>query len=285
MSAAVLPPGATRGGEPGSFTAADGRVLGYRRIDAGERRPLALYLHGIESHGAWFLPAAEGLAAHGISTVLLDRRGSGLNRAVGPGDAASADLLLDDIARCREALGRPEVHLVGLSWGGKLALAQALRSAEGIRSLALLTPGLRARVDLRLRDKAAFVLGLMAGGRNRIPVPIRAEMFTRTPEFLDYIRRDPWRISQVTARFLAASFVLDRRIRRGIRGLRVPTLLVLAGQETIVDNEGVRSLLARTTAGIVRELTYPEARHSVQFDQKDRLVADLVAHMQAAEHR
>ena len=39
-----------------------------------------VYLHGIQSHGEWFLGTASRLAASGAAVLLPDRRGSGLNR-------------------------------------------------------------------------------------------------------------------------------------------------------------------------------------------------------------
>jgi hypothetical protein len=52
--------GAVERGELGAYAGADGRTLRYRVVRAEEERHALLYLHGIESHGAWFLAAAEG---------------------------------------------------------------------------------------------------------------------------------------------------------------------------------------------------------------------------------
>ena len=71
--------------EVGLYAGADGRELSYRVVRAASERHRLLYLHGIESHGGWFLPAARGLAERGCTTYLVDRRGSGLNRSTKPG--------------------------------------------------------------------------------------------------------------------------------------------------------------------------------------------------------
>lgn len=76
---------------------AGSRSLRYRVVRAPAERHALLYLHGIESHGAWFLAAARGLAERGCTTYLLDRRGSGLNCDGQVGDAESADELLEDV--------------------------------------------------------------------------------------------------------------------------------------------------------------------------------------------
>src|SRR5262245_61748687 len=150
----ALPPSAPGPGRIGEFEGAGRRRLRYRTVEPSQPRHRLPYPHGIESHGGWFLPAAHLLRAAGCATYLLDRRGSGLNRDHAPGDTPSAGVLLEDLRRFRRHLGHPDLHLVGLSWGGKLATAAAIDDPQGIRSLILITPGLRARVDLSPRWKA-----------------------------------------------------------------------------------------------------------------------------------
>ena len=109
--------------------------------------------HGIESHAGWFAIAAAELRRRGFDVYCLDRRGSGLNRAnrgFVSGHVDAYETLLADI----DAFVRPlrprydHVFLVGLSWGGKLALAYGLSHPETVDGLVLITPGLRATVDV-----------------------------------------------------------------------------------------------------------------------------------------
>ena len=258
-----------------AYEGAGGRRLRYRVIRAEPERHALLYVHGIESHGGWFVPAAEGLAACGCTTYLVDRRGSGLNREPHPGDAASAAELLEDVRRLRSHAGLESVVLVGLSWGGKLALAAALDQPEGVRAVVLVTPGLVPRVDLTWAQRAGVALSLAAGGRARFHVPIEPEMFTKTPRYLDYIEHDPLRLERVTARFLLASRSLDRAIRARIHTLPVPVLLFLAGNDRIIDNGRTRELLDRLPSGLLRVRVYEEATHSIQFEETERLVRDV----------
>jgi pimeloyl-ACP methyl ester carboxylesterase len=204
----------------------------------------------------------------------LDRRGSGLNLNPLPGDAPSARVLLEDVRRFRRQLGDPKLHLLGLSWGGKLAAAVALDQPEALQSLILITPGLRSLRDLSLSSKANVLLNLLVGGRSGFKVPIEPEMFTHTPRFLDFIRGDPWRLQKVTARFLLTSRALDRMITKKIANLRLPILLFLAGKDPIIDNRGVRDLLS-AVKNQVRLQIFDEAIHAIQFDQMERMVRDI----------
>ena len=282
LPAAAIPPGGSDSSTPRfrTFEGAGGRRLAFQVVEAPNARHHLLYLHGIESHGGWFLPAALRLRDRGCTTWLLDRRGSGLNRGVEPGHTPSADVLLEDVRRARQALGDPPLHLLGLSWGGKLATAAALDQPRHVESLVLITPGLRARVDLPWRQKLAVGFNLLFGGTGHFDVPLRPEMFTREPELLAFLRRDPLRLTEVTARFLLATLALDRRIARRVGDLRVPVLLLLAGQDEIVDNDGVLRLLAPLPAGQLQVWQYPDAMHSIQLERTDAMVDDIVTFLE-----
>lgn len=201
-----------------------------------------------------------------------------------PGDAPSARVMFEDVRRFRRQLGDPKLHLLGLSWGGKLATAVALDQPEELQSLILVTPGLRSRTDLSLLAKANVLLNLLAGGRRRFKLPIEPEMFTDTPRFLDFIRRDPWRLQKVTARFLLTSRALDWIIARRIANLRLPILLFLAGKDPIIDNQGVADLLSGVTSQ-VRLQIFDEAIHAIQFDQMERMVREIVNFVEEIERR
>lgn len=267
-------------GAVGEYRGAEDRRLRYGLVRAERERHVLVYLHGIESHAGWFLPAADALRDLGVTTYLLDRRGSGLNREGDVGDASSADVLLEDVRRFRAGTVQRDHALVGLSWGGKLALASALRDPDHLRGLVLVTPGLVPRVDLTAGQKLRLLLSLPFGGRARLRIPIEAEMFTDTPRHLEFIRNDVLRLRRVTARFLMASHALDRFVRRGVRSLHVPTLLFLAGHDRIIDNKGTRAFLDRAPEGLVHVHEYEHATHSIQLDQTEDLVRDIHAFLE-----
>jgi pimeloyl-ACP methyl ester carboxylesterase len=248
-------------------------------VQGGQRGTRTLvYLHGIESHGAWFLPVAERLARFGFTVHLLDRRGSGLNRGEEvAADAASAEILLEDVQRFRTWIGDRDLTLAGLSWGGKLALASAIRRPGGVNGVVLIAPGLVPRVDLPRRDKLAVLADLALGrGRRTFAIPIDDDMFTRRPEHLAYIGADPARLGRVTSRFLLASRALDRIVARGVKSLECAVLLLLAGEDRIVDNARVERLLSALPAGRLRTVSYPGADHSLQFERPLEIVREIV---------
>ena len=233
-------------------------------------RAVAVLLHGIQSHSGWYVGSAEFLARAGVSVLAPDRRGSGLNSEA-RGDTPNYRVLLEDlrrtVRRARDLFpGRP-VHLVGISWGGKLAVGFALRYGRLLRSLLLVTPGLYPQVDLRAGEKLAVLCWRLWQPRRRFRLPlVDPHLFTANPERIRYIAEDPLGLRQGTARLLMASRLLDLRVRGMAGALRLPVLLVLAGRDRIVDNGRLRRFFQALPHGAKRLLYYPEAHHTVEFE-------------------
>ena len=208
----------------------------------------------------------------GARRTSLDRRGSGLNLETEPGDAASAEVLLEDVRRFRAHVGLDALVLVGLSWGGKLALAAALDQPRGRARARPRDSGSRAaRRLLAGRSGSASRSACALGGRARFHVPIEPEMFTRTPRYLDYIENDPLRLQRVT-RALPAREPRARphdpraRPHAGRAGAAVP------GRARPDHRQRAHTGAARAPPGRTpaRRASTSEATHSIQFDETGR---------------
>jgi acylglycerol lipase len=271
---------ASLAGEEREFQAPGGGELGYIAYTAAGADTALVYLHGVESHAGWFAQAAVLLRERGYDVFCLDRRGSGINRenrGFTSGHVDNFRVLLDDIHAFMTPLRQRyrRVVLVGLSWGGKLATAHALAWPGDADALVLITPGLRALVDVGLLDKLRIVLFSQLSPQSKIASPIAPEMFTTTPRYLDYIENDPLRLTHATARFYWQSNRLDAWLANNIDTLDPPLLLFLAGRDRIIDNAGVIELLQRARLQEFEIIDYPDQTHSVQFDDPDRLVQDM----------
>jgi len=277
-------------GDPETFRTPRGEDLAYVawRGGAPSGGNVIVYLHGIERHAAWFAKPAAALARAGYDVYCLDRRGSGLNRenrGFPSGHVDRYETLLDDIDAFLETLeGRyGRRFLAGLSWGGKLALAHGLRRPRYWHGLVLITPGLRARVDLSTRHKLQVLLNARRRPTTPVPIPIEPEMFTRIPEHLDCIRRDPLRLHHASARCVIESLRLDRHLRRQLPRNELPILVFLAGHDRIIDNPGVIELLKKGKQQVLDILEYHDQTHSIPLDAPDRLVADLLEWLRRRE--
>lgn len=270
-----------------TFVASDGRELGYihYKSASGESDVAVVYLHGIESHSGWFHLASQRLQQKGYDVYCMDRRGSGINREnrdFMSGHIDSYETLFDDIETFIKPLREKhsKVVLTGLSWGGRLAVAYAITHRETVDGLVLITPGVRADVDVSFYAKLQIALGLFFNPTVAIQLPIQPRMFTETPVYLELIKSDPLRLNTATARFLIESVKLESYIDDRIEELTIPMLQVLAEHDDIINNEEASAVLARAWRSPTLRLHFEDQIHSVQFDAVERLTDNMDFWMQ-----
>jgi alpha-beta hydrolase superfamily lysophospholipase len=272
-----------------NFSYRDG-YPGHLRFYPGQNRGAVLYLHGIQSHGQWFEQSAADLADLGFAVALPDRRGSGLN-AQARGDVSDYTRWISDqidvLRWLKEKTGQAKIHILGVSWGGKLALALAKAVPADLAGLTLIAPGLFPAVDVPLTLKLQIALAVIFKQKKLFPIPLNdPEFFTDNPDRREFIRRDPVKLTAVTGNFLYQSRRLDRFIRTLPR-LTFPAKLFLAGRERIIDNQATLGYYRSLRTTKTKQLAfYQEASHTLEFEENNRtFIHDLQEWCQyVAEH-
>lgn len=270
------------------LVASDGTPLHFRhwRPDT-TAQGVVVCLHGIQSHSGWYEYSSRRMAEAGFAVYFADRRGAGLNGNQ-RGHADHGLRLINDVAQLirlarRECPDVP-VTLLGLSWGGKTAAAFAVLQPHDIDRLALLYPGLTPLIrpsrwqNLLLRFARSHDLR-----HKPVQIPLQdPQLFTDDRPSQDFIRNDPLALHFVTTGFLNAGRDLDRMLSAAVaqrpRVLTIPpTLLMLAGQDRIIDNTATRRLLAALPTHSLTIREYADARHTLEFDsQRDIIFSDLI---------
>ncbi|HET6441460.1 MAG TPA: alpha/beta fold hydrolase [Phycisphaerae bacterium] len=273
-----------------TYAGADGTALVMRIWRLERPRAAVLYLHGIQSHSRWYEASSRRLAEAGVAVYQIERRGSGMDTAHERGHVDRAEVWLADVAlaaeRARDETGVAGVHLLGVSWGGKLAVACAAARPDLYRSLILAAPGIVPRVDVHLATKVR-VAKCLALGRplERFPIPLAdPHLFTGNPERIRYIAEDPLSLREVTARFMYESRRLDRLVRRAAGEVRMPVFLALAEHDRIIDNQATRGLVEGLPAAPKRIVEYSGASHTLEFEtDSEPFFRDLVAWIEETE--
>lgn len=258
--------------EPGTIRLSDGYSAHVRWWRPAFPRGAVLFLHGIQSHGGWYEASAGRLAAAGLAVLMPDRRGSGANRDQ-RGHAESDKQCVQDAADMLDTLleenGLAAANIVGISWGGKLAAVLAGAHPQGVSSLSLVAPGIFPCIDLPRLEKFRVAMSLINERERMFDIPLNdPRLFTANPARIEYFERDDLKLTQVTASFLLASRRLDRQARRlGASSWRGPVHLMLAGHDPIIDNGRTRAWL-RALPSPDRQITdYPNAYHTIEFEQ------------------
>ncbi len=260
-------------GEPQSpcivhHAAVDGYLFASRVWRTSNPIGRVVFLHGIVSHGGWYGPTCTALLKAGFEVHFLDRRGSGLNPR-GRGDVNDFRTWTSDIVHYMESLPRNiPCLLIGMSWGGKLALEVASRYPDLLDGLGLVSPGIFA---LRGANKwQSLLLGMVSRTplhRLRLTIPLAdPALFTSSPYWQRYIRCDPMVLRRVTVRFAWADQLLTREVIASAPELRCPTLLMLAGQDRMIDTSRVKTFIQAAVRGPLVHYDYEQATHTFEFD-------------------
>src|SRR5262249_2460146 len=154
----------------------------------------------------------------------------------------------------RDAHPRRPIALAGISWGAKLVVITAARHPELVDAVALICPGLHPRVGVSRKERLQIAWALLTHPPTTFPIPrsdprlFPAALFTAHPEGQAFIATDPYSLREGTAALLAASTVIDFMVRRSLPRIRQPALLMLAGQDRIVDNDRTRAYFQKLSA-------------------------------------
>jgi alpha-beta hydrolase superfamily lysophospholipase len=270
------------------FVASDGyplAVFTWPVPHGATQRGCLLVIHGVQSHAGWYHGLGRRLAARGFEAHLPDRRGSGANTR-SRGHSPSPRRLLDDLLELNTALRTHEhaqptlPHAVaGISWGGKLAVCLAARDSDAFQAVALICPGLHPRVGVSTREKWGVALAVLSGRSEsrHFPIPLAdPRLFTDDPQAQSFIASDPLSLRTGSAALLFASRVIDGWVRRAPERIHIPTLLILAGHDKIVDNDQTRAYYQRLASPTKQLIEYPEGHHTLEFDPDPaRYAADL----------
>jgi acylglycerol lipase len=261
-----------------TYPARDGRRLALRVWkSAGPPRARVVFLHGIISHGGWYEQLAIHLQNAGFDVHFLDRRGSGLNPEQ-PGDVESWRTLIDDVAEYLRSFGRrsevdaePDrlpVVLCGISWGGKLAAAVARLHPALLDALALICPGIYSPYMPGVLKRALLAIPVPGGiQQQRLRIPLRRpELFTNSPHWQQFIAEDPYALRTITWRFAQQDRHLTDFARKSAPFIHCPMLMMLAGEDQILDNEMCRQFFSQVAGSRKTLIEYPAAAHTLEFE-------------------
>ncbi len=232
-----------------------------------------MFLHGLGSCAddwTWQVPAFE--RDHRLLLVDLP----GHYRSPLPAGRLTVDTMADAVGALLARLGEPPAHVVGLSLGGCVGLALALRAPERVRSLTLVnavarlrpagpTAALRlvARLALLATAPMSAVAALVA--RGLFPRPEQAALYEAAARSLARTPRGAyWAGVRALARF---------DVRTALARVRCPTL-VMAGADDATVALDVKESLAQAIAGS-RWVIVPDSGHATNADNPDTFNATL----------
>jgi pimeloyl-ACP methyl ester carboxylesterase len=186
----------------------------------------------------------------------------------------SQDLLVEDLHQLMRNLGLRDVHLAGCSMGANVARDFAIAHPEMLRSLCMVGAGAGSvNREQYLAGHAANAAamereGIGAISRNFDGLPARAAFKRKDPRgFAEFLRQVEDHDAQACAH-LSREVMSKRKtvpeVEAGLRGLRVPTLIVVGDE----DGPCVEpSFLMRRLIPYSGLLVFPSCGHTVNIEE------------------
>lgn len=251
---------------------------------SGHGPPLVLVHGATADHTTW--RTSGPLLAARRTLHAIDRRGRGASDDGDPARAYAIEREFDDLAAVVDAVAAESdarVDVVGHSYGGRIALGAALRTAN-LRRVVCYEGAPPAGDGRGYQDAAAGTVGrverlVAAGDRDAALATFMRDIVGMPDADLAVFRADP-----IWPRRAAAIDTTIRELRAessaagslaALGAVRQPVLQVLGGASTEPFAAATRALDARLRNG--RVVTIPDARHAAHHTHPTEFVAAVEA--------
>ena len=244
----------------------------------GEARGVVVALHGYAAHVGSYRHAAASLAAAGLATTSFDCRGHG--RSGGPrGHCRRFGEYIDDlelvVARARIAHPGVPWALLGHSHGALIALEAVLTGRLRPDGLVLAAPMLIRKLKVPVWKLAIAPVASLLCPRLALASGLLAEDVTRDPEEIERQRKDPLIHHVATPRWFREAGRALAHARGAAATLATPTLLLMAGEDKIVDNAAMDAF-ARAAGAILTVRRYEGLYHDLFVEPEwPQVLADI----------
>jgi len=228
---------------------ADGRQLYVRDWPHQRAHDGVLIVHGLGEHSGRYERLAQWFHTRGYAVRSYDQHGHGKTPGV-RGGLNDGDDLLEDLATVYNdyaASLKRKPLLLGHSMGGLVAARCVLDRRILPPAMVLSSPVFRTW-EPRWKQRLA---GLLTRVAPNVPLPngLPFDKLSHDPQVESAYRGDPLRHSRITPRLAEFIFRNGESSIRDAARLTVPTLLLVAGADKLVDPSGSSDFSAAAWAG------------------------------------
>ena len=247
------------------------RARAWRRDTALPARAAVLLVHGLGEHAGRYDHVARQLNGWGFDVHAYDHFGHGESPGK-RGTLTSAQRLLDDLAdmvdRVRGSMPREQpLLLLGHSMGGVLAADFVGSDIRAVEGLVLSSPALDAGMNPLQRGLAAALARLWPGLAIGNGLP--ADRISHDPAEVAAYRSDPLVHDRISGRLAHYIATAGPRVLAQAAAWRVPTLLLYAGADRLVDPAGSRRFASLAPRDVATAREFPGHYHEL-FNEIER---------------
>lgn len=241
-------------------------------------RGQVLLLHGLGEHSGQYTELANRLNQWGFAVRSYDQYGHGESSGL-HGELPHRDRMVNDLATVIDDTrvrmdDRLPLILVGHCLGALVAarlVSQKLRRVEG---LVLASPPLDTNMGW-LRDSFVRFFNLVAPNW-RIENGFQPDLLTHDLAMVEQLRSDPLRHERVSARLAHFVMTSGRPISARAARWKVPTLLLYAGLDHVLDPTACRAFGESAPADVVKTVAFPMHYHALVQELQREPVYDAL---------
>jgi alpha-beta hydrolase superfamily lysophospholipase len=243
---------------------------------AGTARGTVLIVHGLGEHSGRYDHVAAKLRSWGWAVASYDHRGHGLSEGK-RGRLNRADDLLTDLALVLDTVranSPAPLVLLGHSMGGQVAAQFVAESIRPVDALVLSSPAL----DAGLTRSRALQLAIAHALASNFAVPsgLLPRYTSHDPESVRRYMVDPLVHGIVTAKLVRSIVDGGRRARAMANRWTVPTLLMYAGDDKLVNAAGSAEFAANAPPSVVRSRRFDGLYHEIFNEVEKEKVFDVL---------
>jgi alpha-beta hydrolase superfamily lysophospholipase len=252
-----------------TLTMADGQTLFVRDWPSSRAQDAVLIVHGLGEHSGRYQRLAAWFRTRGYAVRSYDQRGHGQSPGR-RGALSHPDDLLEDLAIVYNDYADSRSQrplLLGHSMGGLVAARAVLDRRVQPGAMVLSSPSLRTW-EPAWRQKLAATL---AKALPNLPLPngLPFDKLSHDPQVEPAYRRDPLRHGWITPRLADFIFRAGDAAVADASKLAIPTLLLVAGADKLVNPSGSRDFSSASWAGNKVTTRYFDSLYHELFNEAE----------------
>jgi alpha-beta hydrolase superfamily lysophospholipase len=238
-----------------------------------------VFMHGLGEHSGRYAHLANFFCERGFAVRAYDHRGHGKSSGK-RGDIPHQNSLLDDAqhiiqdwhATCPSSVTRQ--LLLGHSMGGLFAAKFALSNVCELHGLILSAPALAIYMNF-LERSLLKVLSTLAPALT-LSNGLKTQYLSHDPKVVASYLADALVHDRISARLLNSMLITMHDVFTHASSLVVPTLLLVAGQDKLVDSSGSLRFAQASPENYLGLHTYDNLYHEIFNELDSKAVFDDV---------
>lgn len=273
-----------------SFNSYDGTAMFYRywfinqtqTTNPSDETRIIVMLHRGHEHSQRLTDMAHAFARQGYRVFAWDARGNGLSGGERDHAENFGQLVRDldvflTVIKTQTKSRDENIVLVASSLGALIATAYVHDYAPSVRGMILGTPAfaIRLYVPFALPAlKVAKKLGLIS----RVSSYVKAQVLTHDKKAQAQYHQDKLISSSISRDLLIDSLQTGARLLDDAGAITIPTMVLCAGQDYVVNKEAIRVFYDRIRSPIKQWAYYPNSFHAIFHEvNKEAVFADCLA--------